>query len=288
MANLYCSIYNGLGNQLFGYALGLHIAKKYDKKLYIDLTKMNLVNFLSSLGIKKDTRRKYELDKLGFTDPTKKFTIFEVLKKFKTSKKDKYIIGDFRKSHKNFESINVNQDIYTIGWGDFNIVKKILPEMRTRFTPNFKITSQFSEAKNIIIESNSVAIHIRRTDFLNPKLSGNFWGVCTYEYYNNAIQSIKEKVKNPVFIIFSDDIEYVRENMNFENSHVVEGNTGYEDLYLMSLCKHFILANSTFGFWAAILNNEKNKTVCVPEYWYNSPLRMADYIPEEWERIAIK
>ncbi|MCF6357616.1 MAG: alpha-1,2-fucosyltransferase, partial [Draconibacterium sp.] len=108
------------------------------------------------------------------------------------------------------------------------------------------------------------------------------------EYYNNAIRFVKENIENPYFVIFSDDIDYVKKNINIENSYIVEGNAGYEDLYLMSQCNHFIIANSTFSFWAETLSAKQNKTVCVPEFWYNNPLRMADYIPEEWVKIPIK
>ena len=287
MSKLYCSVYNGLGNQLFGYAMGMYLAKKHNKQLRVDLTKLNILNFLSKTGLKKDTQREYELDKLGFTTPVINISYFGFLRKLKIFKRDKYLIADFRNSHKDLKDVKAKQHIYTIGWGDFGIVKEILPDLRRQFTHNFEITTQLAASKKIILEKNSVAIHIRRTDYLNSNLSDNFMGICTDEYYNNAISLIKEKVENPYFIIFSDDVEYVKENLNIENSYIIEGNKGYEDLYLMSLCKHFILANSTFGFWAAILNTAKNKTVCVPEYWYNTPLRMADYIPKEWIKLPI-
>ncbi len=288
MSKVYCCVYNGIGNQLFGYALGLYISKKYRKELYIDLTKLSLVNFLSRIGVKKDSQREYELDKIGFIHPIKKNSSIEFSKNIKFLHRKRIVIADFRKSHKNLGEINANQDIYLIGWGDFNIVKEVLPEMRARFTFNFEITRQIAEVKKIILEKNSVAVHVRRTDFLDPKISSFAIGICSDVYYRNAINHIKEEVENPYFIFFSDDIEYVKENMGTENSYYVEGNAGYEDFYLMSLCKHFILANSTFSFWAAILNDIKNKTVCVPEYWYNNPLRQAEFIPDEWKKIAVK
>lgn len=288
MAKIYCCVYNGIGNQLFGYALGMYFSKIYQKELNIDLTKLNLINLLSAIGVKKDTRRKYELHKIGFIHPIKKFNLIEVSRNFKFLRNKKYVIADYRRSHKKLGAVNMNQHIYSIGWGDFNILKEVLPDMRAKFSANFEITQKIKEAKKMILETNSIAVHVRRTDFLDPKINKNSIGICSDVYYQNAIKHIKEVVNNPFFIFFSDDIEYVKENMNTENSYVVSGNKGYEDLYLMSLCKHFILANSTFSFWAAFLNDVKDKIVCVPEYWYKTPLRQADYIPDEWKKIAIK
>lgn len=287
MSKIYCCIYNGIGNQLFGYALGLYLSKKHSKTLFIDLTKLNNINFLSKIGLKRDTIRKYELEKLGFIHPVKKFIFFEFLKNIKFLINRNYLVTDFRNSHFELGQVPQNKDIFLIGWGNFNIVKDILPEMRNRFKPNFEISPSISNDKKVIIENNSVAVHIRRTDFLDARIGKSFNGICTESYYKNAIHQIKREVENPFFIIFTDDIEYVRENTIIDNSYIVDGNAGYIDLYLMSLCKHFILANSTFGFWAAMLNSSENKLVCVPEFWYNNPLRMAEYIPEEWIKIKI-
>lgn len=288
MSKVYCSVYNGIGNQLFSYALGLFLAKKYKKELIIDLTKLNQINFLSGIGFKRDLQREFEIHKIGFVHPLKRFNLIEFSRKFKFLKSKRYVIADFRKSHYDLGEANSNQHIYSIGWGNFNIVKEVLPEMKAKLTANFEINSKISEAIKLIQEKNSVAVHIRRTDFLDAKISGYSIGICSDAYYTNAIRFIHKKIENPFFIYFSDDIEYVKSNMSTENSYFVEGNAGFEDFYLMSLCKHFILANSTFSFWAAALNNSLQKTVCIPEYWYNSPLRQAEFVPLEWDRIPVQ
>jgi hypothetical protein len=237
--------------------------------------------------LKKDTVRDFELDKIGFTDKVIQLNLWNFLKKITWLSKNKMLFADFRKSHNEEKMIDSDADFYCLGWGDFRIVNEILPVLRSRFTPEFEITEKLAVTKNQILEKNAVAIHLRGTDFLDKKISAYAIGLCTDEYYSNAISFINEKIENPYFIIFSDDPEYFKQKLNIENSYVVSGNKGYEDLYLMSLCKNFILANSTFSFWAAILNTNQNKIVCVPEYWYNSPRRQADYIPDEWIKIAI-
>ena len=83
-------------------------------------------------------------------------------------------------------------------------------------------------------------------------------------------------------------MEFVTNNLKLENSHFVKDNPGHVDLFLMSNCKHFILANSTFSYWAAMLNDRKEKTICVPEFWYNNPLEAAGYVPEDWTKITIQ
>jgi hypothetical protein len=286
MSKVYCSVYNGIGNQLFCYALGLYVSKKTHKELYVDLTKLNTINFLSLVKIKKDTPRKYEIPKLGFNPPVIQFNIQEFTRKIKIL--NQTYIADFRNDTPTLGDVKSSQDIYTIGWGNFSNVKDILPDMRSRFQPNFKISPSVANTLKIIKENNSVALHIRRTDYLHQKIGKRFDGICTKKYYQNAIQHIMEQVHNPYFIVFSDDMEYVVNNIEIDNSHFVFGNPGYVDLYLMSACKNFILANSTFGFWAAILNKSEQKVVCVPEYWYNNPLETEEFIPEEWTKISIR
>jgi hypothetical protein len=288
MSKVYCSVYNGLGNQLFGLALGMYVSKKYKKELNIDLTKLNFVNFLSRIGLKKDTYREYELHKLGFIHPVKKFRHYEFTRKVSWINKRKCRIADFRNVREELDILNDQQKIYTIGWGEFNIVSEILPDLRKRLTPNFEFTKEIEKVQGLIHSKNSVALHIRRTDYLDPKIGKRFEGICTATYYENAIRIIEEQIDDPYFIIFSDDIEYVKNNLNLRSSFLVSGNAGYIDLYLMSQCKHYILANSTFSFWGAMLNDSEQKIVCVPEYWYNWPFENESYIPDQWIKVPIK
>lgn len=287
MSKIFCSVYNGIGNQLFAYALGLYLSKKYHKNLVIDLTKLNLINFLSRVGIKKDSPREYELENLGFHAPVRNFHTVELTKKYNFLNPF-HNIADYRKTEiVDNEAFQTRKKVYSIGWGNFNEVKEILPDLRHYFSPNFEFTPELKRNIQLIGERNSVAVHVRRTDYVHPKTGNRFNGICTPEYYKNAIHKINGEIDSPFFIIFSDDIEYVRNNLKIENCIYMNGNPGYVDFYLMSICKHFILANSTFSFWAAILNGSEQKVVCVPEYWYNNPMETEIFIPDEWLRIAI-
>ena len=286
MGKVYCSVYNGIGNQLFGYALGMFLSKEFKKELHIDLTKLNTINRLAKAGLKKDTPRKYELVRLGFNDPVRQFHPVEFLRKSSIFAPKSYTVIDSRKDRL-ISKVNGSPNIYSIGWGDLSVVKKVLPEMKKKFSPDFELSAENREVLNLIQNTNAVALHVRRTDYLNFKTGARFSGICTETYYRNAIKYINSVLTDPYFVVFSDDIDFVKKEITLPNSYFVQGNPGYVDLYLMSRCRHFILANSTFSYWAALLSVNDEKIVCVPEFWYNRPLEKEDYIPEEWQRIKI-
>lgn len=129
----------------------------------------------------------------------------------------------------------------------------------------------------LIQSVNAVCLHIRRGDYLNSRWK--MLQICTFEYYNNAINIVLEKVENPVFFVFSNthsDLEWIRENYHFRDNrgnreiklvYVDLANPDYEELRLMYSCKHFIISNSTFSWWGAWLSDNLNKIVCAPERW---------------------
>ena len=115
-----------------------------------------------------------------------------------------------------------------------------------------------------------VSLHIRRGDYLNPEVQAIYGGICTDEYYEAAVKYMKEGHPGCRFYVFSNDPEWVKENLKIENMTVVEGSDeehGYRDMYLMSLCKHNILANSSFSWWGAWLNKNTEKEVIGPTIW---------------------
>lgn len=148
-----------------------------------------------------------------------------------------------------------------------------------------------------ITQTNSVSIHVRRGDYYNNesafKIHGN---ITTKKYYENALEFIKEKVKNPVFFVFSDEFEWVKKNLyffsNYGEVHIIDWNKGFDsyiDLQLMSNCKHNIIANSSFSWWAAWLNKNKNKIVISPKKWVNNiNENKIDIIPNNWIKIPIE
>lgn len=137
-----------------------------------------------------------------------------------------------------------------------------------------------------IASSDSVSIHVRRGDFANPVATGNIYPVYGRDYYKKAIEIIQEKVFVPKFYIFSDDIEWVSDNLDFiDNRVIVNHNSidkGYADLWLMSICKHNIITNSTFSWWAAWLNDNPEKVVVCPEKWRNDTTDTSGMLVKDW------
>ena len=156
-----------------------------------------------------------------------------------------------------------------------------------QFVPfdNSKNSLQNLQIIKNIEETNSVSIHIRRGDYVANPL---YDGVVPLVYYKNAVDFIKSKVQNPHFFIFSDDLVWCKNNLDLPaNSIFVDFNSGknsFRDMQLMSLCKHNIITNSSFSWWGAWLNQNKEKIVIRPKNWVseNAKLDFTEICPEEW------
>jgi len=286
----------GLGNQMFQYAIGRKLALKYNSILKLDC---------SFLEEKPNnpwyTLRNYELDVFSFeaefatSDDIKKvYNQKPLFLDYLTSK----IIGkpipyyrhsiikeqgfeydkNIFRSHKNimldgyWQSEKYFKDIAQIICQDF-IIKDIPDEYNKNIL-------------QIIQSTNSISIHFRRGDYVNHETTNKFHGICSIRYYKTAVEYIKQYVESPVFFVFSDDIDWVKSNFEIDYPiYFIDKNQtkSYEDLRLMSACKHNIIANSSFSWWAAWLNNYIKKIVISPQNWFNeSSLNIRDLIPEMW------
>lgn len=138
-----------------------------------------------------------------------------------------------------------------------------------------------------IIETNSVSIHIRRGDYLSEINQGLYGGICTEMYYAKAITYICNKIDQPSFFVFSNEIDWVKNNVDIPNPTYIDFNNGadsWQDMFLMSQCKHNIIANSSFSWWGAWLNRNTNKIVITPSRFINLE-EDSDIIPDTWIRI---
>ncbi len=146
------------------------------------------------------------------------------------------------------------------------------------------------ETQNKMKSENSVSIHIRRGDYLDPENAGMFGGICTDLYYEAAENYIRERVENPHFYLFSDDPDYLRRKYQGEEYTVVDWNTGedsFYDMQLMSCCRHNICANSTFSFWGARLNPNEEKIMIRPAKHKNSQVIDPAVMHELWEQWVL-
>lgn len=163
--------------------------------------------------------------------------------------------------------------------------------IREEFEFKINLNAENINWKSKILNSNAISIHVRRGDYISLIQNQNKFSATSINYYEEAINYIKSKITNPVFFIFSDDINWAKQNIitNTETYFVDNNNTpqtSYIDMQLMSLCKHNIITNSTFSWWAAWLNNNTNKIIIAPQQWFaDISINSQDIIPQEWIKL---
>ena len=154
------------------------------------------------------------------------------------------------------------------------------------FAPTTDIKNYITSKYSGIINANALSIHVRRGDYVYLP---NHHPVASPEYYTNAINYITTKTRIDKYIVFSDDINYCKSMFGeSEDITYINGEKDYIDLYLMSMCEHNIIANSTFSWWGAWLNQNSDKIVVAPKTWFGTArtdLDTSDLIPENWIKI---
>lgn len=172
--------------------------------------------------------------------------------------------------------------------------EKYFKDIESQIRTDFQFKNEPSEENKELIEkistTNSISLHIRRGDYVKKKRYQNLYATCSLEYYKKGVEYIAQKYLNPKLFIFSDDIEWVKENLKlpYESVYVFHnnGNKSYEDMRLMSLCKNNIIANSSFSWWGAWLNANPEKIVIAPKIWFNDEnINQSDVISKDWIRI---
>ena len=137
---------------------------------------------------------------------------------------------------------------------------------------------------------NTIAVHIRRGDYVTDKLTQQFHGNCSLEYYHRAIIELQTNNKDFILVFFSDDSDWVKEqfgDLSYSKIFVDHNKNedSWKDMFLMSSCQHNIIANSSFSWWAAWLNNNPEKVVVAPKEWFATNKKTNDLIPSEWIRL---
>src|SRR5207253_7559076 len=195
----------------------------------------------------------------------------------------------YEEPHFNFHSsfFKASSSTYLNGyWMSWKYFEKHEIEIKKDFTIRENLVRHLDEIADKIKTTNSVSMHIRRGDFTTQK-NTDLHGVIPTSFYLKAIEEISKKISSLHLFVFSDDIGWVKENLNttFPATYVTNDltTTPLEDFYLMTICKHNIIANSTFSWWAGWLNNNSNKIVIAPKKWYNNaPYDYKDVYPLSW------
>ena len=287
----------GLGNQMFQYAFGYAVARENDCKLRLDISSFNA-----------SEKRKYKLDLFKIKENSKyKFKYFNFLSM--GNSKNNFFFNKFiskfirlllrfsrfyynEKEEFSFDKnvFNIEENTYFYGyWQNEKYFKKYRNDILKIFKQQ-EIHKKTKEYRQKIISVDSVSIHIRRGDYVTDSYINSIHGTCEVDYYKKAVSKIKKDYKNSHFFIFSDDISWAKKNFDFIDKKIfIEPNdeiSDHEAIYLMSQCSHNIIANSSFSWWGAWLNQNPNKRIIAPKRWFkNSKLNTNDLIPESWLRL---
>lgn len=284
-------IIGGLGNQMFQYALGRSLALTVGSELRLDIAGFH------GYGLHQG----YELDRF-FDLPAHVASDADVRSvlgwrgylPFRNLLRHRYLSA-LRSArfvveptfHYWTDILNAKGDCYLVGyWQSEKYFSNIRNVIRSEFTYSSELAGKNAELALRISDCNAVSLHVRRGDYASNPKTNAVHGLCSLEYYGRAISYIAERVASPVFFVFSDDIPWVKKNLNigFPCKYVDHnnGSESYNDMRLMSLCQHHIIANSSFSWWGAWLNPRSDKHVVAPQRWFVHDVRTDDLIPGEW------
>jgi hypothetical protein len=283
----------GLSNQMFQYAAARRLAHIHKTDLKLDINwylkpqpGITPRNFeLDNFNISSTLANEYELIGLdGIAKTHLKHLAIAIFRKILP----KILFVNEKQYHFDESILKLQNDVCLFG---YYVSEKyfidIASIIRKEFTVKTAIEGKNKELADLILNSNSVSIHVRRGDYVSNPEYKKMYGLCSPKYYSDCIHHISQLISNPVFFVFSDDLNWAKENLEIPfEKYFVDNNQNeksFEDIRLMSLCKHNIIANSGFSWWGAWLNTNEQKNVYAPKNWFNdAPYNTKDVIPEKW------
>jgi hypothetical protein len=284
----------GLGNQMFQYATGRALALRNNDTLKLDLTDWIL---------QKETYRQYELSNFNIVENVASNDEITAIK-YNYGKLVTKVISKIKRmmqiDHISFEPAIAKKkgNVYLDGyWQSEKYFLDFADQIREDFTLRKSITEDTTRLqKTIQADDMSISLHIRRGDNAHNPSSMKTFGCPGIDYYQAAIQTLIEKLqgnKNDLskfnLYVFSDEIDWVKDNLHtsIPMTFVSGSNiTACEEIMLMSTCRHNVISNSTFSWWGAWLNPNKDKVVVAPKQWALIKLHnYKDTIPEDWIRV---
>lgn len=295
----------GMGNQMFQYAFGKYLSKKWNTELLLD------TSYLLNRELRKDfVYRDFDLDVFNVfvnLDGENKLSLFKTNYVSPRSFVRRYFCKYFNYSPRIKQFLRIRQNqllsnafwhnipdnsyLYEGTWSNLEFLNSIKDDLTKEFVikpdKSFFNGSLLSDIEN----SNSVCLNVRRADFVELTKTNSLHGVCSLQYFKNALKLLLKKYDDLKVFVFSDDLDWCFKNFaDFENTyfvtHDVAGRKFQNYLHYMMHCKHFIIPNSTFAWWAAWLSKNPNKTVIAPDYWlYGRRYKADELIPKDWIRL---
>jgi hypothetical protein len=286
----------GMGNQMFQYAIGRQLALKHNTELKLDLSflldRTPIPNFvfrdydLSIFNINADIASNEDIKKIiGSNKYTQRLT--RTFNKVLPIKNRNYFVEPH--FHYTHDVLMLSKDVYTEGyWQSYKYFQDIEEAIRKEFTFKKDILPSSLNLVNKIKLCNSICLNVRRADFVE----NSYHGTTNISYYDEALSILEKSLGRDLEIfIFSDDIQWCKENLKFDYPITIvnyehKGEKFGNYLQLMTSCKHFIIPNSSFAWWAAYLSNYKEKIIVAPKKWFNDEKNnTSDLMPQDWIRI---
>lgn len=279
----------GLGNQLFQYAAGRRLAHKHNTMLKLDLS-----------AYARDDLRSYALhpfnirENIASVEDISHFNPDGRLKRLISRVTGRPLVGCvFYARDFIFEAgiLDAPADLHMIGyWQSEKYFKDIESILRDDLIINVPQDVTDREIAAVMENTESVSLHVRRADYVNDSRTNRRYGTCDPGYYRRCAEYVAAHTDSPHFFVFSDDMAWARENIKLSFPTTFVGHNddakNYQDLRLMSLCRHNIIANSSFSWWGAWLNSNPDKLVLAPRKWLADPENEPEeIIPAEWTKI---
>lgn len=284
-------IHGGLGNQMFQWAFGKAFSQRSGQEVYFDNyayrikgydRTFGLQNFNAEVNLKRRREKKRNI-----------FYNFFVKPHFKKDKIEEVIIDKcvVEQANLKFDEslLCLESPVYIEG---FFQSEKYFADIADQIKRGFSLKTPLNQNNLDMLEkiknSNAISLHVRRGDYLNDE---DDWGICSKKYYQMAVELIVKEanITNPSLFIFSDDYQWVSENLKFDCEMFFVNINGpdeaYFDLELMKNCKHNVIANSSFSWWGAWLNENSQKIVVAPKPWFKNLEKEHDIVPQDWLRL---
>ena len=283
----------GLGNQMFQYAFGLATAKRLGVLLALELSS-KFLQIHNGFELENVFKMQAKLATADDLNAVLGFQRYKVIRRsISATGLGKILLPRYvEEAHFHFapRMMVLPDNIYISGyWQSERYFQAISADIRSAFSFEQQLNIKNALLVEKIRKSNSISLHVRRNDYVNnPKVSSAH-GVCSLHYYHEAIRYMSEKVSLPQFFIFSDDIAWAKENLKFHAPCFYvnhnQGNESHNDMRLMSLCQHHIIANSSFSWWGAWLGLNAEKIVVGPKNWFVNSNNIDDLFPHGWVKL---
>lgn len=287
-------ILGGMGNQMFQYAAGRSLAIHLNDTCKLDLTDFDRYALHHGYELKRVFNvpvKPTTSDELRLVLGLRRLSLVKKIlrrRQFSALRGREFVIEPYFNFWPKFFSLNSGSYLHGY-WQSEKYFKSIEKVIRDDFSFRKPLAGKNLLLANQIDIGNAISLHIRRGDYVTDTKTGSIMSVCGRNYYERAVSYIGNQISNPIFYVFSDDMDWVRDNVRIDYPSVyIDNNKGldsYIDMQLMSLCKHHVIANSSFSWWGAWLNPCAEKIVVAPKVWFRNDNNDSDLIPSEWVRL---